>query len=411
MAGTSYAFTDPRAQKAWADDLFFYALQNSRMSMLMGNTPDSIIHVNTDLTTKPGGTVVFELKDPLSSGGVGDDGDTTNNEEAMTIGNMSLVVHERAHAVKSAGMMSEQLTSIRKVEGFRRDAKYRLGEWIKDKVLEGDLPTCAAGLYNENSGGAAIETINESYPASNRIWYGGQSVGATPALGNSGANYTSDALLTAGTQANNLFGTLVIDQVRALALEATPRFTPGVFRQASSTAEKDIRGQTMKPVVGNAFVILAHPGQIATMRSEIGTNGWAQLTALCRAQGDNHPVFVGGNIMWNNCIVVEYDRIPKRTGAGGTTLAEGFLLNAGRTATTDAVVTSRKVCRALLLGAQALCFGWAAYPGWFEDYVDCNKLKVKTDMIFGVGKTKFNAHGGEVAGSEHAVYALDTEVY
>lgn len=411
MAGTSYAFTDPRAQKVWAPDLFLYALQNSRMSMLMGKTPDSIIHVNTDLTARPGGTVIFELKDPLSSGGVGDDGDTTNNEEAMTIGNMSLVVHERAHAVKSAGMMSEQLTSIRKVEGFRKDAKYRLGQWIKDKVLEDDLITCAAGLYNENSGGSAIQTINESYPATDRIWYGGQSCGSTPALGNSGVSYATDALLTAGTQANNLFGTLVISKVRSLALEAAPRFTPGVFRQPSSSAEKDIRFDTMKPVVGNFFVILVHPGQRDTMRSEVGTNGWAQLTALCRAQSDNHPVFTGGNVLWDGCIVAEYDRIPKRTGAGGTTLAEGFLLNAGRTATTDACANARKVCRALLLGAQGLCFGWAAYPGWFEDYVDCNKLKVKTDMIFGVAKTKFNAHGTETPGSEHAVYAIDTEVY
>jgi len=395
--------------------MFLYALQNSRMSMLMGKSPDSIIHVNTDLTTRAGGTIIFELKDPLSSGGVGDDGDTTNNEESMTIGNMSLVVHERAHAVKSNGMMSEQLTSVRKVDGFRRDARRRLGDWIKNNVLENDLITCAAGLYNENSGGSAIQTINESYPASDRIWYGGQSVGSSPALGNSGANYADDGALTAGTTSSNLFGTLVISKVRSLALEATPRFTPGAFRQPSSSAEKDIRFDTMKPTVGNFFVILVHPGQRETMRSEIGTNGWAQLTALCRAQSDNHPVFTGGNVLWDGCIVVEYDRIPKRTGAGGVdgsaTLAEGFLLNAGRSACDDAVASGDKVCRALLLGAQALCFGWAAYPGWFEDYVDCNKLKVKTDMIYGAGKTKFNAHGGETPGSEHAVYAIDTEVY
>ncbi len=409
MAGTSFAFTDPRAQTVWAPDLFLYALQNMRMSPLMGKTPDSIIHVNTDLTVKPGGTVIFELKDPLSSGGQGDDGDTTGNEEAMTIGNMSLTAHERMHAVKSAGMMSEQLTSVRRTDGFRRDAKYRLGIWIKD-ILENDLVTCAAGLYNENSGGSAIETINESYPGAARIWYGGQSVGATPALGNSGADYGTDALLTAGTRTDNLFGTLVINKVRSLALEATPRFTPGVFRQPSARQEKDVRFDTTKPPIGNFFVILVHPGQIETMRAEVGTAGWANMTALCKAQSDRHPIFTGGNVLWNSCIVVEYDRTPKRTGAGGTTLAEGFALNAGRTATTDACATGRSVCRALLLGAQGLCFGWAMYPGWFEDYVDCNKLKVKTDMIYGVKKTQFNAHGGEVAGNEHAVYAIDTEV-
>lgn len=412
MGATSHAFTDPRAQKIWAPDLFLYALQNSRLSMLMGKEPDSIIHVNTDLSTKAGGTIVFELKNPLQGGGVGDDGDTTGNEETMTTGNMSLTVHERATAVKSAGMMSEQLTSIRRVDGFRRDAKRRLGEWIKNHALENDLVVCASGGYNENSGGAAIETINESYPASDRIWYGGQSVGSTPALSNSGVSYGSDVALTAGaTTASNLFGTQVISKVRSLALEASPRFTPGVFRQPSAKAERDIRFDTMKSVVGEVFVILVHPGQRDTMRSELGTNGWAQLTSLCRQQSDNHPIFTGGNVLWDGCVVVEYDRILKRTGAGQTTLAEGFALDAGRAATTDAVASGDKVCRALLLGAQALCFGWAAYPGWFEDYVDCNKLKVKTDMIYGVAKTKFNAHGTSNPGSEHAVYAIDTEVY
>ena len=55
------------------------------------------------------------------------------------------------------------------------------------------------------------------------------------------------------------------------------------------------------------LVILAHPDQMDTMKSEVGTNGWANMTALCRSQGDNHPIFTGGNVMWNSCIVVEYD--------------------------------------------------------------------------------------------------------
>jgi len=402
---TSYAFTDPRAQTVWAPDMFEYALQNSRLTALMGATPDSIIHVNTDLTSRAGGTIIFELKDPLSGAGVGDDG--TTSAEAMTTGNMSLAVHERAHSVKSAGMMSEQLTNIRKVDGFRRDAKYRLGVWIKDKVLEDDLITCLYGGYNENSSSSAIETINESYPASNRIYYGGQTITSTPALS---TTYSTDAALTAaGSATDHYFGTLVIDAVRALALEAIPRFTPGVFRQNSTKSEKDIRFDVTRPKIGEFFVILASPHQIQKMRAEVGTNGWANMTALCRAQGDNHPIFTGGNVMWNGCIVVEYDRIPKRTGASGTLLAEGFLLNAGRTATSDPCANTRTVYRALLLGAQAACFGWAAYPQWFEDYNNCNKLEVKTDMIFGVKKTKFNAHGGTSAGSEYACYAIDTE--
>jgi len=409
MASTSYAFTDPRAQTLWAPDMFEYALENSRLTMLMGNSKDSIVHVNKDLTTKQGGTIIFKLRNRLTGGGQGDDGDTTGNEEAITKGNMSLEVHERMHAVVSAGKMSEQLTDTKGVDGFRGDAKEELGVWTSE-AIEDDLVTCLSGCYNENSGGADIQTVNESYPESDRIWYGGQSITSSPALGNSGTSYATDALLTAGTRTSNLFGTLVINKVRANALAAAPRFTPGVFRQVSASAERDIRFPNKGKRLGNYFVVLASPEQIEHMRAEVGTNGWANMTALCRQQGDDHPIFAGGNVLWNGCIVVEYDRILKRTGAGGTTLAEGFALNAGRTATSDACASGRSVCRALLLGAQSACFGWAMYPGWFEDYVDCNKLKVKTDMIYGVKKTKFNAHGGTTEGSEHAVYAIDTEV-
>ena len=180
MATTSYAFTDPRAQKVWSQDMFEYALQNVRLSMLMGKTQDSIIHLNTDLSRRPGGDIVFQIRNPMSAAGQGDDGNTTGNEEQLTTGNFTLRVHQRSHSVRSAGAMSEQLTSTYGTAGFRQHAKERLGEWVSE-AIENDLAVCSAGLYNENSSGAAIETINESYPESDRIWYGGQSVDSSPA--------------------------------------------------------------------------------------------------------------------------------------------------------------------------------------------------------------------------------------
>ena len=411
MATTSYAFTDPRAQKVWAPDMFEYALQNVRLSMLMGKSQDSIIHLNTDLTRGPGGDVVFKIKNPLSGAGKGDDGNTTGAEEAMTTGNFSVRVHQRSHSVRSAGAMSQQLTDIYKTDGFRRDGRDRLGSWVAESI-ENDLSACSAGLYNENSSGAAIETINESYPETDRILYLGQSITTTPALGNAGVNYGTDALLTAGTRTNNFFGTLVIDKVRALALEATPRFKPGIFTQPSASAEKDVRFAAQGKMLGKYFAVLVHPQQKATMRAEVGTNGWANMSALALARGSDHPIFSGGNIYWNGCIVVEYDRIHKRTGAGGYTLAEGFLLNAGRTAVeaANAVATGRIVCRAIFMGAQAMCFGWAMYPSWSEDYVDNDIPKIKTNMIYGLANTKFNSHGTTSAQSEHAIYMIDTEI-
>ena len=112
--------------------------------------------------------------------------------------------------------------------------------------------------------------------------------------------------------------------------------------------------------------------------------------------------------MWNGCLVIPYDRLPYRTGAGGATLAEGFALNAGYTATTDAVANTVTVARGCLLGAQALSFGWAMLPGWWEDYVDCNNAKIKTEMMYGVMRTQFNQHGTTTAMAEEAIINFDT---
>ena len=409
MTTTSYAFTDPRAMTVWGTELFEEALQNARLTSLFGNTKDSIVYMKEDLKTQQGGTIILKIGNRLTGGGQGDDGNTTGNEQQLTKGNMSLEVHERCTSALSAGMMSEQLTDIKGIDGFRQDAKEELSVLLEEWI-ENDLVTCASGCYNENSGGSAIQTINESYPETARIWYGGQQIDSTPVLANSGVSFATDALLSAGTRVNNLMGTLVIDKVRNLALAASPRFRPGIFRQPAAASERDIRFPLQGKKIGNFLVALMSPDQIASIKAEVGVNAWANMVSQAQNRGNDHPVFTGASFLWNGVIVIEYDRILSRTGAGGTTLAEGFSLNAGRSATDDAVANGRTIHRALLLGAQSLCFGWAMTPGWFEDYVDCNHLKVKMDMIYGVAKTKFNAHGTSTPGNEYATYCIDTEV-
>jgi len=57
-----------------------------------------------------------------------------------------------------------------------------------------------------------------------------------------------------------------------------------------------------------------------------------------------------------------------------------------------------------------LAFGWAQFPGWYEDYYDVNKPIVKTDMLYGVERCIFNAHGTSTPGQDEAIYCFDTEV-
>lgn len=404
MGASAFASGDPRTQTEWSNASFVYALQNIALTPLMGLDKNSLIHVSKELTKRKGDTIIFDSKSPMTGAGQGDGGNTTGNEESLKRRNMSLIVHERAHSYVSDGPISEQRTST----NVREDGKEDLGSWYAE-ALENDLITAAAGLYNENSSGSEIQTINESYPTSSRIYYGGQTINGT--LSNSGATYGTDALLTAGTTAYNYFGTKLLEKVKRLSLGAQPRFRPVNIFDLSKANPDDVRnGIQTGPLVGKYLLCLASRLQIKSVRAELGATGWAQATASAQIRGNMNPIFAGATFLWDGCIVWEYDRIPSRTGAGGTTLAEGFLLNTGRTATTDAVASGDTVDRALLMGAQALAFGWAQLMKWHEDKVDARKPKVVIDSIYGVKRTNFNAHGTETAGQDESIYCMDTQV-
>jgi len=400
---TSYAFADPRAQTVWAAKLFDYAMPNNLLSPLMGNNANAFIHVDKELVKKVGATIVFKARQKLDNAGVGDDGNTTGSEGQIKRRNMSMLVHERANSTVSAGHMSEKLTDSK----FREDSKLELGDWITE-CQENDMASAIFGLYNENSSSGDIETINESYPTSSRIFYGGQT--AAGVIANGGASYTTDALLTAATANETLMGTRLLSAIRRRAVAASPRFKGAPVPDLSKLTDADIRKGVSGPIVGNYFLVLLHPYQIKSIREETGTTGWAQMTAAAQVRGNMNPIFSGAAFLWDGMLCWEYDRVPTRTGAGGSTLAEGFLLNGTRTATTDLCASGRTVARAVLMGSQAVCFGWGMLPTWGEDMVDVDKGKIKTAMMYGVKRTVFNAHGTSTPGQDEAIYCIDTHV-
>ena len=100
------------------------------LTMMMGDTKDALIQVDNGLQKRAGTTIIFESRSPMSGAGVGDDGNTTGNEEGLKRRNMSLIVHERAHSYVSAGKISEQRTAT----NVREDGKEDLGEWIAEAM-------------------------------------------------------------------------------------------------------------------------------------------------------------------------------------------------------------------------------------------------------------------------------------
>lgn len=404
MPDTSFAFTDPRAQTVWEKKLFVFALQNMVFFGMMGKTANSFIHVNKELlSNKASLTLVLEADQPLQGAGVGDDGDTTNKAQQLKRRNMTITAHERATRTQSAGAVSEHLTRTK----FREASRRNLGIWVKE-AIENDVSTCCFGGYNVNSSSNEIATINEADVSSARIYRGGQNAAGT--LGNSGATYPSTALLTAGTQANNLMGTKLMEAMKRRALAFSPRFRGSSVPDLSKQTPDDIRDGVDGPQEGIYFLVLINPLQTKAIRAETGTQGWKEITASAQVRGNKNPIFSGAAFIWDKMIFWEYDRTPTRTGASGTGIGEGFTLNAGRTATSDPAANGRTACRAALLGADALSFAWAMRPGWFEHVHDVNKPVIKTQMIYGVKINNFNAHGTTTAQQDEARLIIETEV-
>lgn len=403
---TSYAFADPRAQTEWSDAVYIFGLENMFFTPFLGAKGDrnALIVVDNAMQTRKGGTIIFEAHTPISGGGQGDDGNTTGNEAQIKRRNMSMTIHQRSQSTVSAGALSEQLTRSE----FRNDSRNDLGEWLSE-AMEDDIGTGAAGLYNENSGGAAIQTINESYPTSDRIYYGGQNAAGT--LDNSGVSHADDAALTAETAADNLMGTTLMEAIKRRMIAAVPRFRPVALHDLTKSNPDDVRsGKNLGPVLAKVFIVLLSPLHIKAVRAETGSSSWKVMQQNAQVRGNLNPIFSGASFYHDGMLAFEYDRIATRTGANGTTLAEGFLLNAGRTATDDACANGRTVARALFMGAQAMAFGWAMKPRWSEDMVDNDIPKIKVNMLYGIKKSIFNAHGTETPGSDESIYAVDTAV-
>ena len=388
---TSFGTANPLTMKKWSMDSFVYGMQNmffAKYGMMTVDVPggklyeqvgppEGIIHVNTDLGKQKGDVVYFRLVRPLVGDGQGDDGQVLGNGEKLVVNNMSISLHELAHSAQPFGKLSGQRT----VTEYRRTSQQELGKWFANKY-ETAIYNAAAGLYNWSSG---VSIINELAPSTNRILYCGQSAAGTY------ATYDTDALLSAATEANTLFGPQCIEHAEDIAKLADPKIMP-----------VQIEGE-------ECYVMLIHPWQ---RRALMATTAWADIQKYANLRGKTNPFFSGTLGKWGKVWLFEYERCAYRTGANGTTPAEGFTLNGGKTATTDAVANGRTVCRAVLMGRDAVGVLIGQEFKLYETTIERDIGETECDCMLGVKKCRFNDYndstGAKTAYDDYATVVVDT---
>jgi N4-gp56 family major capsid protein len=366
-----------------------------KLSELMG-APGSGMPIMVDkiLVGRPGDQVIFELDQPLSGAGQGDDGTLEGNEESMSFWNMPIVVHERANAVRSNGIMTDKRSAINILtKGF-----YALNRWAAEQV-ENDLIYALCGLGNQNTyageGTSSIETVNEIAPSSNRILYGGET-----AAGSYTSESTDSALGDGGASdyANYLFGTNCLTRMRQAAQLATPKIQP-----------VNIHGAYY-------YIVIMHPLQRKALRAQTGSSGFAAIVQAAWNRGISNYMFraegSGKERMFNGCfgvfddmILFESERMPTRVG--------GEVFDNGDTIDSNVASGTARVARAALVGqsAVAMCMGkdWERRT---ENFDYNRKPGVGTDAIYGVRKVQFRDPGASqstnTAGEDYGVILHDT---
>lgn len=390
---TSYATANPLTRKKWSMRKFVYGMQNmffAKYGMMTvdvegGNLdervgpPEGIVHVNVDLKgegqNKKGDKGTFRLDRPFTGDGQGDDGQVRGKGERKTVYNMSITLHELSHAAQPIG----KLSAHRGVVEEDKDGA-RLALWWAEKY-EYAIYNAIAGLYNWSS---AITIINELAPSTNRIIRSGQSAAGAY------TTYTTDALLSAATEANTLFGPECIYHAEDVARLATPKIMPVL-----------IDGE-------ECYVMLIHTWQ---KRALMATTAWTDIQKYANLRGKTNPFFTGTLGRLSKTWLFEYERTAYRTGAGGTTPAEGFALSGG--AATDPVATGRTVCNATFMGRDAVgVLVGQEFRLYVKDIAERDLVEVQCDSLLGVKKCRFNDYndttGAETAGEDYATIQVRT---
>lgn len=318
----------------WDAKFYKEFLNSNRFAKEIGKSPNSIIQIKEDLTTKKGDSITFAMVNRLTGAGVEGDDVLEGNEEAMDSRSQKLTVAQIRHAVRTSESQ-DQFSAI----PLRQANRSVLMDWqmenFRDRII------AEFGSINGVAYGTASETQKDVWCVDNadRVQFGKLK-----------SNYNVDHSVALATIDNtdDKLTTAAVSLMKRIALTASPKIRP-----IRVTDDKRF------------FVMYAHPLCFRDLKED-STITQAQREALSR--GPNNILFTGGDLHWDGVIIKEIEDFP--------TVSSGV-----------------DVGRAVLTGAQAIAFGVARRPNTVTkdfDYGDKHGLAIREmlgveKMIFGTG--------------------------
>lgn len=249
MAETRFASGAALAAQIWSAKLFREALKDLWFAKWIGESADSIVQMNQDLTKKKGEIVTFGLRMRLTGAGVDTDTDyLEGNEEEMTFHDFSVTLAERGNAVRAKSKLDLQRPAFDLRTEFKDALRDWMAEYLEDQTV----------------------TALDASPTSNRRVFGGDA--------------TSDATV----DSSDTMATTVIGAAKRKARLATPKVRP-----------VRVEGR-------NHYVILMHDYQSKALKAE---SAWQQANREGGTRGPTNALFSGNLGMWDGVVIFEYERI------------------------------------------------------------------------------------------------------
>lgn len=324
-------------------------IRNNRFAKVIGADENSPIQLVMDLTKTKGQDVMMflvnELGATVAGGGIRTGYQTLKGYETnMNIRSYKLTVELSRFAV-TTWESDEQFSAIDLIEAKDMVLQDNFKTYLRDRVISA-MGSISTDGYTHVAYGSAIEADKDTWLVNNqdRIIFG-QNLGSgytVHATGVTTCDTTNDILNEANLR-------LLKDQAKA----ASPKIRPIKIREDEEwfvvyTGTKNFR---------NAQTALA----------SINREAWV------RAQGENNPLFTGGDLIYDGMVIKE---IPEITQLAGTP---------GASATTA-------VAPAYLVGAQALGYGVALKSKMIQDKDDYGEVKgAGIKMLDKVAKVYFGA--------------------
>lgn len=366
MSTTIIGVNDPKAIKRWSSVLFVdQAREGYWSNRMVGQGADAMTPVValTDLESKAGDTISYDLSLQLRNSPVYGDVRITGTEEALRHATDTVKIDLVGKSISAGRTMTQKRT----LHNLRTTAKDRhrdyWGRWhdeMYSMYLSGSRGTNADFIETTSFTGFSGNSL--AAPSSTHLMYGGTATAFNDI--DSADGMTLTLIDKAVTKSSTLGG----------GSAGVPRLRP-----------LKINGE-------ERFVCLMHPFQWHAVKTSTTTGQWLDIQkAAAGAQGQSSPIFRGSQGMYNGVVLHVHNTVITFN-------------NAGAGANVPAA-------RALFMGRQA---GVVAYgsPGdgmrlkWREDIEDRGREMVVTvETICGVKKSRFEV---DSVAYDFGTFALDT---